>query len=91
VDESATGSVNSFSGKPAPACAAVGRPSGYPLAMHLRMPSIDHGVQSFLWALVFFLILYFGMVAIAVTKGTAFLLALVLSFLIFLFVRTRGT
>jgi hypothetical protein len=59
--------------------------------MHLRQPSIDHGVRSFLWAAVFFLILYFGMLAVDVTKGTAFLLSLVLSFLIFLFVRTRGT
>ena len=58
--------------------------------MHLRMPSIDRGVQSFIWALVFFLFLYFGMLAIAISKGTAFVLSLVLSFLIFLFVRTRG-
>ena len=28
--------------------------------MHLRMPSIDRGVQSFIWAVVFFLFLYFG-------------------------------
>ena len=59
--------------------------------MHLRMPSIDRGVQSFLWALVFFLILYFGMVAIEVGKGTALLVSLVSAFLIFLFVRTHGT
>jgi len=59
--------------------------------MHLRAPSIDRGVQSFLWALVFFLILYFGMVAVDVTRGTALLLSLVSAFLIFLFVRTRGT
>ena len=58
--------------------------------MHLRMPSIDRGVQSFIWAVVFFLVLYFGMLAIAISKGTAFVLSLVLSFLIFLFVRTRG-
>ena len=58
--------------------------------MHLRMPSIDRGVQSFIWAVVFFLFLYFGMLAIAISKGTAFVLSLVLSFLIFLFVRTRG-
>jgi len=58
--------------------------------MHLRMPSIDRGVQSFIWAVVFFLFLYFGMLAIAIAKGTAFVLSLVLSFLIFLFVRTRG-
>ena len=58
--------------------------------MHLRMPSIDRGVQSFLWALVFFLILYFGMVAIEVGKGTALLVSLVSAFLIYVFVRTRG-
>ena len=59
--------------------------------MHLRAPSIDRGVQSFIWAVVFFLILYFGMVAVAVAKGTALLVSLVSAFLIFLFVRTRGT
>ncbi len=58
--------------------------------MHLRTPSIDRGVQSFLWALLFFLILYFGMVAVDVGKATAFLVSLVSAFLIFLFVRTRG-
>ena len=58
--------------------------------MHLRPPSIDRGVQSFVWALVFFLVIYFGMVAVAVAKGTAIVLALVAGFLIFLFVRTRG-
>jgi hypothetical protein len=59
--------------------------------MHLRMPSIDKGVRAFLWALAFFVILYFGMVAIAVAKGTAFLLSLAFGFLIFLFVHARGT
>jgi hypothetical protein len=58
--------------------------------MHLRMPSIDRGVESFIWAVVFFLFLYFGMLAIAISKGTAFVVSLVVSFLIFLFVRTRG-
>jgi hypothetical protein len=58
--------------------------------VHLRMPSIDRGVQSFVWAVVFFLFLYFGMVLIAVSKGTALVLSLVISFLVFLFVRTRG-
>ena len=58
--------------------------------MHLRMPSIDRGVQSFLWSVVFFLVLYFGMVAVGVAKGTSFLVSLVSAFLIFLFVRTRG-
>jgi len=58
--------------------------------MHLRSPSIDRGVQSFLWALVFFLIMYFGMVAVDVTKATALIISLVASFLIFLFVRICG-
>ena len=58
--------------------------------MHLRMPSIDRGVQSFIWAVVFFLFLYFGMVSIAVAKGTALVLSLVAGFLVFLLVRTRG-
>ena len=59
--------------------------------MHLRMPSIDRGVQSFLWALLFFLVLFFGMAAIDVDGGTALLVSLVSAFLIFVFVRTRGT
>lgn len=59
--------------------------------MHLRMPSIDRGVQSFLWSVVFFVALYFGMVGVAgFAKGTSLLLSLVFAFLIFLFVRTRG-
>ena len=58
--------------------------------MHLRAPSIDRGVQSFIWAVVFFLFLYFGMVAIAIAKGTAIVLALVASFLIFVVIRTRS-
>ena len=58
--------------------------------MHLRMPSIDRGVQSFIWAVVFFLFLYLGLVAIAVAKGTALVISLVSAFVIFLLVRTRG-
>jgi hypothetical protein len=58
--------------------------------MHLRMPSIDRGLQSFLWALLFFVVMYFGMVALDIRKGTALLVSLVLSFLIFLYVRTRA-
>ena len=58
--------------------------------MHIRAPSTDRGVQAFVWAVVFFLLLYFGMVAIAVEKGTAFVVSLVAAFLIFLVVRTHG-
>jgi hypothetical protein len=58
--------------------------------MHLRMPSIDRGVQSFVWAVVFFLILFLGMLAVDVASATALVLSLVAGFLIFLFVRIRG-
>lgn len=58
--------------------------------MHLRAPSVDRGVQSFLWSVVFFLVMYFGMVAVEVSKATALIVSLVASFLIFVFVRTCG-
>jgi len=54
------------------------------------VPIIDPGVSSFLWALVFFLYLWFGMAAVGVSHGTALVLALVASFFIFLLVRTQG-
>ena len=58
--------------------------------MHLRMPSIDQGKQAFLWALFFFLLLWVGMLAVGVSNATAFILSLVSSGAIFLFVRLRG-
>ncbi len=62
----------------------------YSLGVHLRMPSIDQGVKAFLWALFFFLYLWFGMLAIGVGKGTSFILAAVAGVLIFLYVRVCG-
>ena len=59
--------------------------------MHLRAPSIDKGVQAFIWAVVFFLVLWLGMMGIGVSKGTSTVLSLLLAFLIFLFVRTHGS
>jgi hypothetical protein len=58
--------------------------------MHLRMPSIDQGVQAFLWALVFFLYLWLGALALEFPGGTSFVLALLAAAAIFLLVRTRG-
>lgn len=58
--------------------------------VHLRAPSVDRGVQSFVWSVVFFLFLYFGMVVVDVAKATALIVSLVAAFGIFLFVRTRG-
>jgi hypothetical protein len=54
------------------------------------MPSVDRGVQSFLWALVFFLVLFLGMLAVGVSSATALVLSIVSSLAIFVFVRTRG-
>ncbi len=58
--------------------------------MHLRMPSIAQGVQAFLWAVFFFLLLWVGMLALEVSGATAFILSLVAGGAIFLFVRLRG-
>lgn len=58
--------------------------------MHLRMPSIDRGVQAFVWSLVFFLFIWLGAVAVGFGNGTSFVVALLAAGAIFLFVRTRG-
>jgi hypothetical protein len=58
--------------------------------MHLRMPSIDQGVQAGAWAVFFFFLLWIGMGAVGVSGATAFILALVSAGAIFLFVRLRG-
>ena len=58
--------------------------------MHLRMPSIAQGVQAFIWAVFFFLLLLIGMLALDVSSATALILALVAGGVIFLFVRLRG-
>jgi hypothetical protein len=58
--------------------------------MHLRMPSIDQGVQAGAWAVFFFFLLWVGMLALGVSSATAFILALVSAGAIFLFVRMRG-
>jgi hypothetical protein len=58
--------------------------------VHLRAPSIDQGVQAFVWAVVFFVILWVGMLAVGVSGGTAFILSLVAAAAIFLFVRLNG-
>ena len=59
--------------------------------MHLRNPSVDNGVQSFDRALFFFLLIFFGMVAIQIGKGTSLIVALAAAIAIFVFVRLCGT
>lgn len=55
-----------------------------------RPPSFDHGFISLLWAILFGAFIYFGSVAVGVTKGTAFLFSALAAFGIFLFVRVYG-
>jgi len=82
--------INASSG-PSSGHAAEGPewPDAFEVEWH-HEPIIDPGVSSFLWALIFFLFLWFGMAAVGVSHGTALILALVASFFIFLFVRTQG-
>ena len=58
--------------------------------MHLRPPSVDHGVQAFIWAVVFFLFLWFGMLAVGVSGGGRVHARAHLGALIFLFVRSSA-
>jgi hypothetical protein len=75
---------------PGASAAEPARAVQYDRRVHLRMPSIDHGVQSFVWAAVFFVILWLGMLAVGVSEGTALILSLVAAGAIFLFVRLNG-
>ncbi len=59
--------------------------------MHLRMPSIDKGVQAFVWAFVFFLVMWLGALLLDVSGGVAFVLSLVGAAVIFMLVRLRGS
>jgi hypothetical protein len=58
--------------------------------MHLRPPSIDPGVTSFLWALVLGLFVWSGLLAIGISQGTALIIGLLAFGAIFLFVRLQG-
>ncbi len=60
------------------------------LPVHLRPPSIDQGVQAFLWALGLGLFIWLGLLAIGVSGATSFILAAVAGGLIFLYVRIFG-
>jgi hypothetical protein len=58
--------------------------------MHLRPPSVDKGVQAFLWAFFFFLYLWLGMLAVDVSGATAFIISALTAGAIFLLVRVYG-
>jgi hypothetical protein len=58
--------------------------------VHLRAPSVDKGVSSFVWSLVFFLYLWLGMKAVGVSGAIAFIFAALAGFGIFFFIRLLG-
>jgi hypothetical protein len=58
--------------------------------MHLRPPSVDHGVQSGLWAVGLGLFIFFGSLAVGVSEALAAIIAAVSAGAIFLLVRLRG-
>jgi hypothetical protein len=57
---------------------------------HFRAPSIDHGVVSFIWAVVLALYIWLGLRAVGVGNAAAFVIACVGGFAIFLYVRVYG-
>ena len=58
--------------------------------MHLRPPSVDHGVQSGLWAVGLGVFIFFGMAAVGVAQSLSAIVAAVSAGAIFVFVRTHG-
>jgi hypothetical protein len=58
--------------------------------VHLRMPSFDRGLTSFLWAFGLGLFLWLGMLSIGVSSATAFIFSVLSACAIFLFVRLYG-
>jgi hypothetical protein len=58
--------------------------------MHLRPPSISHGITSFLWALFLGLFIWIGGAAVGISSAISFIVGAVAAFLIFVFVRVYG-
>ena len=58
---------------------------------HLRLPAFAPGVTAFLWAFGLAVYIWAGMLAIGASQATAFVVAAVGGFFIFLFVRLRGS
>jgi hypothetical protein len=55
-----------------------------------RPPSFDHGFVSFLWGVGLGLFIWLGLLAIGISKATAFILAALAAAAIFLYVRIYG-
>ena len=58
--------------------------------MHLRAPSIDHGIGSAFWAIFLGLMIWLFMLGIGISKPTAFIVSAVAGCAIFLYVRLYG-
>jgi hypothetical protein len=58
--------------------------------MHLRPPSIDPGVTSFIWAFLLALYIWLGLLAIGIGQGTALVVALLSFGAMFLIIRLQG-
>ena len=57
---------------------------------HFRLPAISHGVVSFLWGLFLGAYIWLGLLAIAVSQATAFIIGAVSAAAIFVLVRVYG-
>jgi hypothetical protein len=58
--------------------------------VHLRSPSVDKGVSSFIWAFGFFIYLWLGALAVGVDGASAFMFSALAGFGIFFFIRLLG-
>ena len=85
MDESATGSAN-FHGPGLVRGDAVGSAP----VPHFRIPSVDQGVQAFVWAVLFGAFIWAALLAVGASSATAVILAVVSFFAIFIFVRLYG-
>ena len=58
--------------------------------MHLRPPSVDHGIISFVWGFGLAVYIWAGLLAIGISNATAVIIGAVAGGAIFLFVRIYG-
>jgi len=58
--------------------------------MHFRMPSMDHGVVSFLWGLGFAVFVWAGLLSVGVSKATSVIIGALAGGAVFLLVRLYG-
>jgi hypothetical protein len=58
--------------------------------MHFRLPSIDHGIVSFLWAVFFGVFIWIGGRAVGFPSAASFIAGAVAGFVVFLAVRVYG-